>query len=341
MILLCLLTLFAETLPMKPQEADFVVPSFKFQSGEELQNMKLHYRTLGERKVEGGRTTNAVLLLHGTTGTGEMFLNPSIANYLFGPGQPLDVTKYFVIIPDGIGRGGSAKPSDGLKAKFPHYGYRDLVEAQHLLVKEGLGVDHLQLVLGTSMGGMHTWLWGEMYPTMMETLMPIASQPVAVKGRNYLWRYLLMEAIKNDPGYEGGNYTKQPQYYQNALPLFRIMTTPVKELDKAGVEQFNQWVEEARKTVDANDYIWAFEAVSDYDPEPHLDKIQAKLFAVNFAGDLLNPVDLGLMEKVMPRVKGGEYVIVPEGTETNGHLTLLEGKVWVPYLKKLIDSVQK
>ena len=227
--------------------------------------------------------TNAVLALHGTTGTGRNFLSPSLAGALFGPGQPLDAEKYYIIMPDGIGRGGSSKPSDGLRMKFPHYGYVDLVEAQHALVVDGLHIDHLRLVLGTSMGGMHAWLWGERYPQMMDAIMPVASQPVAVTGRNYLWRDLIIQSIRTDPDWQNGDYVKEPAHFVTALPIFTIMTGSPRVLEAAAPTQakanayFDKLVGDARTSVDANDYLYWFEAVKDYDPEPALDKIVAPL----------------------------------------------------------------
>ncbi len=330
---------------LESKQGDYVAPNFHFQSGETLAELKLHYTTVGTPKTDAaGHVTNAVLALHGTTGTGANFLAPSLANYLFGPGQALDADKYFIIMPDGIGRGGSSKPSDGLHTKFPHYGYIDLVEAQHALVVDGLHIDHLRLVLGTSMGGMHAWLWGERYPQMMDAIMPVASQPVAVTGRNYLWRDLIIQSIRNDPDWQNGDYAKQPAHFQTVLPIFTIMTGSPRVLEAAAPTlaeangYFDKLVATARTTYDANDYLYWFEAVADYNPEPGLDKITARLFAVNFADDLLNPAQLGAMARVMPRVANGKFVIVPEGPDTIGHQTLTQAKVWAPYLKQLMDT---
>ncbi len=325
------------------RQGDYLAHNFRFQTGETLPDLKLHYTTLGTPQTNAaGHVTNAVLALHGTTGTGRNFLAPSIAGVLFGAGQPLDATRYFIIMPDGIGRGGSSKPSDGLRMKFPHYGYVDLVEAQHALVVDGLHIDHLRLVLGTSMGGMQAWLWGERYPTMMDAIMPVASQPVAVTGRNYLWRDLIIQSIRQDPDWHDGNYTREPKYFETALPIFTIMTGSPRVLEAVAPTQakgstyFDKLVADAASSVDANDYLYWFEAVSDYDAEPALDRIVAPLFAVNFADDLLNPAQLGTMARVMPRVKNGRFVIVPESLETIGHQTLTQAKVWAPYLEQLM-----
>ena len=329
------------------KQGDYVATNFRFQSGEVMPALKLHYTTLGTPQTDAaGRVTNAVLALHGTTGTGRNFLAPSLAGALFGPGQPLDASNYYIIMPDGVGRGGSSKPSDGLHAKFPHYGYVDLVEAQHALVADGLHIDHLRLVLGTSMGGMHAWLWGERYPTMMSAIMPVASQPVAVTGRNFLWRDLIVQSIRNDPDWQGGEYKTQPTHFQTALPLFNIMTGSPRVLEAAAPTRpaasayFDKLVSDARANVDANDYLYWFEAIGDYDPEPALDKIVAPVFAVNFADDLLNPAQLGTMARVMPRVANGRFVIVPEGPDTIGHQTLTQAKVWAPYLSELLNATR-
>ncbi len=334
----------AEAAPkLDSRQGDYIAHNFRFQSGETLPDLKLHYTTLGAPRTDAaGHVTNAVLALHGTTGTGRNFLAPSIAGVLFGVGQPLDASKYFIIMPDGIGRGGSSKPSDGLRMGFPHYGYVDLVEAQHALVVDGLHIDHLRLVLGTSMGGMHAWLWGERYPTMMDAIMPVASQPVAVTGRNYLWRDLIIRSIRQDPDWHDGNYTREPSHFETVLPIFTIMTGSPRVLEAVapteakGNAYFDKLVADADSSVDANDYLYWFEAVSDYDPEPALDTIVAPLFAVNFADDLLNPAQLGVMAKVMPRVTKGRFVIVPEGPDTIGHQTLTQAKVWAPYLAQLM-----
>lgn len=325
----------------EPKEGDYLVKDFKFNDGETLPELKLHYTTLGAKKFDDkGQVTNAVLLLHGTTGTGKNFLNPSIADYLFGNGQPLDASKYYIIMPDGIGRGGSSKPSDGLRAKFPHYGYTDLVQAQYKLIKDGLGIDHLKLILGTSMGGMHGFLWAEHYPEMMDSLVLIASQPVAITGRNFFWRKAIMESIKNDPAYNNGDYTTKPNAYLNTLALFNIMTRTAASLETDGktdtqaTKTFDKWISEYSKSVDANDFLYGFSAISDYNPEPDLEKIQAKVLVINFADDLLNPIELGALERTMPQVKNGQYVIIDVGPNSLGHQNLTQAKLWAPYLSQ-------
>jgi homoserine O-acetyltransferase len=346
------LALLVMYLPVKAappqQEADFIAKDFQFTSGETLTELKLHYTTLGTlQRDAAGHATNAVLMLHGTTGTGKNFLSPSLAGALFGPGQPLDADKYFIILPDGIGRGGSSKPSDGLRTKFPHYGYNDMVTAQHAVVTEGVGIDHLRLIVGTSMGGMQSWLWAERYPDMADGIMPVASQPVAATGRNYMWRLMIVDAIRSDPDWKDGNYTSPPTHFVRALPLFNVMTGSPRTLEavgKTGPETratLDKLVADYGKAVDANDYLYWFTAIDDYNPEPDLGKIKAKVFAVNFADDLLNPVQLGKMAELMPKVAGSRFVIVPEGPDTIGHQTLTQGKVWAPYLSQLIESLPK
>jgi homoserine O-acetyltransferase len=349
MALLAVLGLVAGARAAPPsREGDFILRDHAFASGETLPEMKLHYTTLGTlRKDAAGHAVNAVLMLHGTTGVGNNFLAPSIADALFGPGQPFDAEKYFIILPDSLGRGRSSKPSDGLRTRFPHYGYKDLVALQHALVADGLGIDHLRLIVGTSMGGMQTWLWGETFPDFADGLMPIASQPVAATGRNYLWRLMIIDAIRNDPEWKNGDYASQPGGFLRILPLFNLMTGSARSLEATGkthaeVRATLAGIEaKAQKTYDANDYLYWYQAIDDYDPESDLPKIRAKVLAVNFADDLLNPVELGRMEQLMPKVPDGAYVIVPAGPETAGHQTLTQGKVWAPYLEQLIESLPR
>jgi homoserine O-acetyltransferase/O-succinyltransferase len=330
---------------LSPQEGDFIVKNFKFQTGEVLPEVKLHYTTLGTpRRDASGRVTNAVLMLHGTTGVGKNYLAPSFANELFGPGQPLDATRFFIILPDGLGRGGSSKPSDGLHARFPRYGYNDVVALQHAVVTEALKVDHLHLVLGTSMGGMQTYLWGERYPDMMDALMAITSQPVQMSGRNLLWRRTLTEVIRNDPDWNGGEYKTPPRHWVYAVPIFTIMIDSPGRLQTEGPTRpganayYDRIVENARKNFDANDFLYWFESSWDYDPEPDLGKIKAKLLSVNFAGDLINPSDIGTMERTIPKIARGRYVIVPESEKTAAHQTQTRAAVWKPYLEQLLAS---
>ena len=329
------------------KEGDYVARDFKFRSGETLPELRLHYTTLGAPRRDGqGHVTNAVLMLHGTSGTGKNFLNPTLANELFGPGQVLDASRWYIILPDGIGRGGSSKPSDGLHARFPRYGYDDVVAGQHLLVTEGLGVDHLRVVVGTSMGGMQTWMWGARWPEMADALMPIASQPVQISGRNLLWRRVITQSIRNDPDWNGGDYKTQPSHWVSAMPLYAMMLdSPARLQAQAPTREgatalYDKLVENARKSPDANDLLYWLESSWDYDPEPGLGKIKAKLLAVNFADDQINPSDLGVMERVVPKVPNGRFVMVPASDKTMGHLSLAQAILWKGYLAELLKDAR-
>lgn len=326
-----------------PAEGTFILKDFQFRSGERLPELRLHYRTLGtpERDAQGV-VRNAVLVMHGTGGTGAQFLRPEFAGELFRPGGLLDAARYFIILPDGIGHGASSKPSDGLRARFPRYGYRDMVEAQYRLVTEGLGVNHLRLVMGTSMGGMHTWLWGEQYPGFMDALMPLASLPTQIAGRNRAWRRVVIDAIRNDPAWQGGNYTAQPPSLRTAQEmLFLVGSNPVlrqRELPTLAKADsaLDAAVAAGFRTLDANDVLYQVEASSDYDPGPALESIRAPLTAVNSADDLVNPPELGILEREIARVPGGRAVVIPLGPETRGHGTHTIAAVWKKYLEELL-----
>lgn len=329
-----------------PAEGTWTAPEFHFSGGETLPEVKFHYLTLGTpRRDASGAITNAVLLLHGTTNVAAEFLQPSLADELFHPGQPLDVAHYYVIIPDGLGRGGSSKPSDGLKGRFPHYGYNDLVEGQYRLLAEGLGVKHLRLILGVSMGGMNTWQWLERHPDMMDAAMPIACLPAQISGRNILIRRAVTETIRHDPDWNNGDYTTQPSHFQYVLPIFAALTQGAQTLQrnapgfKEGVGYYEKLVEQAKRTVDANDYLYGMEASFDYDPEPGLSGIKARVLAVNFQDDELNPVELDMFERLVRKVPHGEAVTLPTGPASNGHFTLLQASVWRPQLEKLMASL--
>jgi homoserine O-acetyltransferase len=328
-------------------EADFVVKNFTFQNGEKLADVRLHYTTLGTpHKNAKGEIDNAVLLLHGTTGTGKSFLAPALGGELFGPGQPLDAKKFFLILPDGLGRGGSSKPSDGLRAKFPRYGYGDVVTGQYRLVSEGLGIKRLRMIVGTSMGGMQAWMWAERYPNAMDTVLPVACLPVEISGRNMLWRRLVMEAIKTDPDYKQGNYTEQPTRFTHFLPIFNIMTESALRLqDQAPTrakaeELYDSFIANFGK-VDANDFLYWFDSSYDYNPAPQLDKIKATVLAVNFADDELNPPDLGVMERELPRVKHGRFVLLPAVPGSRGHMALGQAALWKQQVSELLASASR
>jgi homoserine O-acetyltransferase len=328
-----------------PTERDVVLQDFRFTSGQRMLALRVHCRTLGEPQRDAkGVVRNAVLILHGTTGTGAQFIRPEFAGELFGPGQLLDATKYFIVLPDGIGHGKSSKPSDGLHAKFPRYGYRDMIEAQRRLLVDGLQVNHLRLVMGTSMGGMHTWLWGELHPDFMDALMPLASLPTQVAGRNRVWRRVLADAIRNDPEWHGGNYTQEPPSLNTAAGFLWLMSSnPVlrqKEAPtRAGADaELDAFVADYRKTHDANDVLYAVEASHDYDPGPALEKIRVPLFAVNSADDLINPPELGILQEEIKRVRGGQFVVIPFSSETRGHGSHTIAKLWKPYLAELLQA---
>jgi homoserine O-acetyltransferase len=330
------------------KDGDFTVQEFRFQNGETLPEVRLHYTTLGTpQRDASGRVTNAVLLPHGTTGTSKSMLTPSLGGELFGPGQPLDAARFYVIVPDGLGRGGSTKPSDGLHARFPRYGYRDVVAAQHLLVTKGLGIDHLRLVAGVSMGGMHAWMWAERYPDMMDGVMPIASQPIAVSGRNLIFRRILTEAIRNDPDWSGGEYTSPPRHWVYTAPLWAaVLDSPVRlqaqgPTRAAAIALYDKLVDGATKNYDANDFLYWIESSWDYDPEPELGKIKARLVAVNFADDAINPPDLAVVERLVKSVPAARFVLVPESDRTIGHLTLSLAAVWRPYLAELLKETER
>ena len=331
-----------------PKEGDFVLRDYKFASGETLPELRLHYRTLGQPvKDEKGIVRNAVLITHGTTGSGAQFIRPEFAGELFGPGQLLDATKFFIVLPDGIGYGKSSKPSDGLHAKFPRYGYRDMVHAQFRLLTEGLGVNHARLVMGTSMGGMHTWLWGQMHPEFMDALLPLASLPTQIAGRNRAWRRVIIDAIRHDPDWKGGDYTEQPRSLRTGAQMLWLMSSnPVQRQQQAGTlaktdEELDKFVADYMKTGDANDMLYALEASQDYDPAPGLEKIRAPLVAINFADDLINPPELGILEREIKRVPNGRAVTLPLSDKTRGHGSHTLASLWQSELEALLKASEK
>jgi homoserine O-acetyltransferase/O-succinyltransferase len=329
----------------EPTEGNFSLRDFRFASGEVLPELRIHYRTLGSARRDGqGVVRNAVLILHGTTGSGANFLRPEFAGELFGKGQPLDATLHYIILPDGIGHGGSSKPGDGLRARFPRYGYRDMIQAQHRLLTEGLKVDHLRLVMGTSMGGMHTWLWGQNYPEFMDALLPLASLPAPISGRNRVWRRIISDAIRNDPAWAGGEYTTQPPGLRTAAEmLFFMSNNPVERQKEAPTREradrvLDEFVARTIRTMDANDVLYAIESSSDYDPAPGLDRIRAPLVAINFGDDLINPPELGILEREIRRVPGGKAVLIARSDRTRGHGTHTLAAVWKDHLIRLLDG---
>jgi homoserine O-acetyltransferase len=319
----------------EPVESDFTVRDFRFDSGQTLPELRVHYRTFGApRRDDQGVVRNAVLIMHGTTGSGAQFLRPEFAGELFGRGQPLDISRYFVVMPDGIGHGKSSKPSDGLRAQFPNYGYRDMVEAQYRLLTDGLKVNHLRLVMGTSMGGMHTWLWGEIHPDFMDALMPLASLPVQISGRNRVWRRVIIDSIRGAPDWQAGNYQTQPYglrlavemlYLMGENPALRFKEAPTL---KTADSVLDAYVTRLCATSDANDVLYALEASHDYDPNPGLEQIKAPLLAINSADDLINPPDQGILEREIKRVPHGRAILIPESDQTVGHGSHTKAVLW-------------
>ena len=336
----------AESYP-PPREADYALRSFTFASGETLPELRLHYRTFGTpRRDAHGVVRNAVLILHGTGGSGQSLVRAEFAGELFAPGQPLDAARYFIVLPDGIGHGHSSKPSDGLRAHFPHYGYSDMVEAEYRLLTEGLKVTHARLIMGTSMGGMHTWLWGELHPNFMDALMPLASLPTQVSGRNRVWRRLIIDAIRNDPAWQEGNYSSEPPALRTALEMLWLMgSNPVLRQQEAPTRAeadrvIDAAVSEGLKTQDANDLLYALDASRDYDPGPGLGKIVAPLLAVNSADDLINPPELGILEREIKQVPHARAIVIPFGPDTHGHGSHTYAVLWKGYLKELLSVAE-
>jgi len=328
-----------------PTESDYVIRDFRFSSGETLPELRIHYRTVGTaQKDKKGVVRNAVLIGHGTGGSGAQFIRAEFAGELFGAGQPLDATKYFIVMADGIGHGKSSKPSDGLRAKFPRYGYNDMVDAQYRLLTEGLGVKHARLVMGTSMGGMHTWVWGQRYPEFMDALLPCASLPTQISGRNRAWRRVVIDSIRNDPAWNGGNYQAQPPslrttagmlFFMSSNPTIRQETMPtLAQADQV----FDEFVSNYVKNQDANDVLYAVGASWDYDPGPGLEKIRAPLLAINSADDLINPPELGILEREIKRVKLGEAITIPFSPATRGHGTHTWAALWKDQLARLLEK---
>jgi homoserine O-acetyltransferase len=326
---------------VEPVEGDWIARDFTFKSGEKLAELRLHYTTLGTPAREAGRVRNAVLIMHGTTGNGRGFLSDNFAGVLFGKGQPLDASRYYIILPDAIGHGKSSKPSDGLHARFPHYDYDDMVRAEYLLVHDGLRVDHLRVAMGTSMGAMHTWLWGETYPGFMDALMPLASAPVEIAGRNRIFREMIIEAIRGDPEWNDGEYTAQPRGMIAAEDVLFMMTSSPLQLQKSAptrekADAEYARIQERRLHIDANDTLYALDASRNYNPSPQLESIQAPLFAINSADDEVNPPELGILEREIKRVPRGRYILIPISDETRGHGTHSRAVVWKNYLMELL-----
>jgi homoserine O-acetyltransferase len=321
-----------------PQEADWIARDFKFHTGEVMPELRLHYTTIGAPSGQ------PVMILHGTGSSAKGLLTPQFAGELFGPGAPLDASKYFIILPDAIGHGRSSKPSDGLRMKFPSYDYADMVEAEYRLIKEGLGIRHLRLVMGNSMGGMETWLWGEMHPDVMDALVPMASQPTPMASRNWMLRRLMIESIRNDPAWNNGNYTAQPPSLRLAYVFFGVATSggtlayqnlaPTRErADKLVDERLA-----APFTADANDFIYQWGSSADYDPSAALERIEAALLAINSDDDERNPPQTGITERAMRQVKNGHLYLIPASEETRGHGTTGLTKFYAQKLREFLDG---
>jgi homoserine O-acetyltransferase/O-succinyltransferase len=318
-----------------PVDGDFTIRDFRFHSGETLGELRLHYMTVGDPG------SPAVLIMHGTGGSGRGFLSANFAGELFGPNQPLDARKYFIILPDGIGHGKSSKPSDGMRTHFPHYCYHDMVGADYRLLTEHLGIKHMRLIMGTSMGAMHSWVFGERYPDFMDALMPLASAPVEIAGRNRVLRRMIIDSIRDDPEWKNGDYAIPPrgllgaQYAMTVMtssPLQMLKQSPTREKADAAFDK----LKEGAMGKDANDMLYQLESSADYNPQPELEKIQARLIAVNSADDQVNPPELGIMEREIKRVKQGRYVLIPISDETRGHGTHSVAKLWKQYVVELL-----
>jgi len=331
-----------------PKEGDFIAKNFEFESGEKMPELRLHYATLGKplRNAQG-KVINAILVMHGTTGSSKDLLTERFSGHLFGPGQILDADKYFIVFTDAIGHGNSSKPSDGLHMRFPKYTYNDMVKAQYWLLTQGLEVNHLRLIMGTSMGAMHTWVWAYTYPDFMDALMPLASLPVEIAGRNRIIRKMAINHIEMDPEWKNGEYTQEPKLglsgaiscliFMSSSPLQMQKAAPTRELAEAMLDKM-----EARylSLLDANNVIYAFDASRFYNPEPYLAKIKAPLLAINSADDQVNPPELGIMEKEIKKVEKGRFILLPITDQTSGHGTHSNPLVWGDYLKKFIQETE-
>jgi homoserine O-acetyltransferase/O-succinyltransferase len=334
---------------LTPLEGDYVLRDFHFKSGETLPELRMHYMPLGKPVRDGnGRVTNAVLILHGTGGSSRQFLAPQFADVLFGPGQLLDASRYFIVLPDNIGHGRSSKPSDGLRAHFPQYDYDDMVLAQHELLAQGLGVNHLRLVLGTSMGCMHSWVWGETYPSFMDALMPLACVPVQIAGRNRVWRKMVMDGIRQDPDWKNGDYTKEPRAGLQIGADFLLIAgnAPLLMQKNLGThEAADKYLDEFMKRItanlDANDLLYAVNASRNYDPAPGLGTITAPVMFVNSGDDFINPPELGIAQEEIKKVKRGQFILIPASDQTHGHGTHTWAIVWQQYLRQLLEESQR
>jgi homoserine O-acetyltransferase len=337
--------LFADINQLNKQEGDFIIDHYTFKNGQTLDNLKIHYTTLGTpQKDAQGNITNAILMLHQTSSNGEALVTPEFITTLYDPGKPLDASKYFLIFPDNIGTGKSSKPSDGLHMNFPNYRYLDMVDLQHRLVTEKLGIKRLKYIIGISMGGMHTWLWSELYPEAMEGAMPIVSLPVKIQGRNLVWRQASINSLKKDPQWNNGDYTHQPNSLKSTWALIYMLLSGVPHLQKtitdvSAAQQFIQEAEHESENKDANDLIYVLDASTDYNPEPDLDKITTPLFALNFSDDELNPAYLHILEDNIKKVKHGKAITQKGTVYSLGHATGSHPEFWSTRVTEFIDFV--
>jgi homoserine O-acetyltransferase len=321
-----------------PKQGDWIARDFKFHTGETMPELRLHYATVG------APTGQPVLVLHGSGGSAATMLTPGFAGELFGPGQPLDASRYYIIIPDSLGHGQSAKPSDGMKTGFPKYDYADMVDAQYRLVTEGLGIKHLRLVIGNSMGGMHTWIWGVKYPQAMDALVPMAAQPTAMATRNWMLRRMMLETIRNDPDYNGGHYTAQPRMMKYAVNAYQLASgggTLGYQTQAPTAAKADKIIDDRLATpitADANDFVYQWEASHDYDPSAGMERIEATLLAINAADDERNPPETGITDAALKRVKNGRLYLIPASTQTRGHLTTGNAAFYKQQLQELLQT---
>jgi homoserine O-acetyltransferase len=345
---LLLSSVFACTAAAQGTQGDYIARNFTFTTGETLPEVKIHYTTLGTpRKDARGVTRNAVMILHGTGGTGRGFLSRNFGGEMFGPGQMLDTSKYFVVLPDNLGHGGSSKPSDGLRAKFPKYRYDDMVKLQHQLLTEQLGVNHLKIVMGTSMGCMHSWVWLYTYPDFMDGSVPLACAPTAIAGRNRMIREMIIQSIRNDPAYADGNYTgsfpgmKSAEgflFMMTSAPLVQQRSAPTRAAADSAI---NAYVTRGAANTDPNDMIWYFDASRDYDPSPYLDRVKAPVLAINSADDFVNPPELHIVEPLIAKVRTAKFVLLPISDQTRGHGTHSLPAVWGSYFREFLSGLRE
>jgi homoserine O-acetyltransferase len=343
------LSAYAQTTHWPTQDGNYVIKDFHFGSGESIPELKLHYLTLGKpHRNAAGHTDNAILLLHGTGGSAHSLLNPVFSDVLFGPGQPFDITKFYIILPDDIGHGESSKPSDGLRMHFPHYDYDDMVASQHKMLVDGLRVDHLRLILGTSMGCMQSFVWGETYPSFSDALAPFACLPVELAGRNRLWRYMAMEIIRDDPAWKNGDYTTEPVeglrgandliIIAGSAPLFMQKQLPTRAAAEAYVDRT---LDAAIKRTDANDFLYYVNASRNYNPEPKLGTITAPVLWINSADDFINPPELGIAQRLVGKIPHAKFILIPISDATRGHGTHTVAAIWKDYLIAFLDETKK